>query len=166
MAVACASAVCAAAQTDFYGSVRAKLRGSAVPVLLPSVVLGQPVAHRQVDGLRFVPVVQRANRNSYEVDIAYDPQCNGANVCSEMEITAERSAAEADVFAQAFAGKRIALARGVIGYFASHPSGASDGGNVVLAFRYRGARYEFSARIYETLAELTASANSALLGSR
>lgn len=104
-----------------------------------------------------------ADAHFYTVDLAYAPDCNGAQACTGITIRAEDAVAvarrvrAAGLFGSSHpdtvrylrqtyqSGRRVSLRRGVVGWYAV-PGPSADGGETTLTWHYRSAYYSLSMR--------------------
>lgn len=148
-----------------------------VPVLLPTIIPDSPF------GGQTIYAIANISAHSYEASLAYDANCNGANVCNHFAITGTDSTgiakevqearqygdtemtAEKWLHEQYCTGESVTLAKGIAGRFKANLSGASAGGNEYLSWEQNGIFYQIRTRAYPILpkSELIKSANSAIM---
>ncbi len=136
-------------------------RQTRVPILLPS--------NLQLPASPTVYVEGEGNKNGYDINLGFAPNCGGATVCKLGSISAKRSTqtfSPGDSFA-----KKIPLTKGITGFFNPMRCGASCSAPYI-EWTYKGVRYlieykEAGSTNQQQQAFLTKLANSAInAGSR
>ena len=138
-----------AAPSPRYAPVLAELKArTRLPVLLP--------AWLPPDAAGRFPQAS-ADAHSYAVDLAFAPDCSGAQACTGLSVSAEDAVAAArsargmgETTARYLrrtyrSGRRVPLKHGVVGWYTA-PGPSADGGSTTLAWRYKNAFYSLQLR--------------------
>jgi hypothetical protein len=80
--------------------------------------------------------IEAATQKSYEISLAFSPDCNGASACRLGAVTAEAVNRKTP----RLTGKRVSLAKGITGYFVDFTCGAGCS-DATLTWRQQGVQY-------------------------
>ena len=136
---------------DFFGSVRSSLKGTNVPLRLPTFIPDDGDKHNPL-----YPILEEVDKHGYEIQIAWTEDCNGGNACHYGTVQGSDSPiAGSD-------GKRVpvTLERGIKGSFITSTCGAHCDDSSI-SWSENGFYYYISIKA-EDLKRLTKVANSAI----
>lgn len=100
----------------------------AVPALLPTYLANEDETNP------LYAILTEVNKNRYEIEIAFDPECNNAGACHFGSVTGEKSPGEP------FSGKKVKLTNGISGYFTESEC-AANCSDATLSWEMRNYRY-------------------------
>jgi hypothetical protein len=124
---------------------------SQIRILLPKFVPGAEEENK------LYAIIESATPKKYEILLGYSPDCNGGTACRLGELFAEAVTSKTP----RLSGKRVSLAKGVVGYFVDFKCGANCS-DATLSWRQQGVQYTIGLKAGDR-ASLIKMANSAII---